>query len=87
MPSAAALIAIIAWANIAVAALWGWGDLLAYLPWVLHRAAGAGAVLTVPAEHERFGAVRHRCRCVAAELVYPRRSRPRLGPRACGPVA
>ena len=51
MPSAAALIAIIAWANIAVAALWGWGDLLAYLPWVLHRAAGAGAVLAVAVEY------------------------------------
>ena len=51
MPSAAALIAIIAWANIAVAALWGWGDLLAYLPWVFHRAAGAGGILALGVVH------------------------------------
>ncbi len=47
MPSPAALIAIVAWANIAVAALWGWGDVLAYLPGVFHRAAGAGGILAV----------------------------------------
>jgi len=39
---------------------------------------------TVPTQHECFGVVRNWCRCVPAELVYPRRSRPRLGPRACG---
>src|SRR5436190_875658 len=47
MPSPAALIAIVAWANIAVAALWGWRDVLAYLPGVFHRAAGAGGILAV----------------------------------------
>src|SRR2546428_13021020 len=51
MASAAGVIAMVAWAHIAVAALWGWGDLLAYLPWVLHRAAGAGAVLAVAVEY------------------------------------
>jgi len=51
MPSPAALIAIVAWANIAVAALWGWGDVLAYLPGVFHRAAGAGGILAVAMVH------------------------------------
>jgi len=41
------VIAIVAWANIAVAALWGWGDVLAYLTWVFHRPAGAGGILAV----------------------------------------
>jgi len=50
MLSPAVLIAIVAWANIMVAALWGWGDLLAYLPWVLHRAAHAGGMIAVAAD-------------------------------------
>ena len=51
MASPAAWIAIVAWANIVVVALWAWGDLFAYLAGAFHPAGGARGVLAVAALH------------------------------------